>query len=203
MYDHFQRGMRDKGWIETKELLKSGITYGHALEIGPGPGYLGLDWLKSTKETVLTGIDISPDMARLAEQNAREYGLSNRTKYVISSEDRLPFEDGTFEAVFSNGSLHEWEDPRSTLNEMWRVLKPTGRLFVSDLRRDMMAFVKWFILLGSKPREIRPGFITSVNAAYTPKELSEMINGTQLAWCTVSANPIGLILSGVKKNGKE
>ena len=45
MYDQMQRTLRDKGWMETGDLLKSGITGGHALEIGYGPGYLGLEWL--------------------------------------------------------------------------------------------------------------------------------------------------------------
>ncbi len=47
LYDQMQRRLRDKGWIETKDIIKSGITKGIALEIGPGPGYLGLEWLKN------------------------------------------------------------------------------------------------------------------------------------------------------------
>jgi len=46
IYDQMQRRLRDKGWIETKDIIKSGITKGLALEVGPGPGYLGLEWLK-------------------------------------------------------------------------------------------------------------------------------------------------------------
>jgi len=52
IYDRFQRGMRDRGWIETHALIKSGIQQGHALEVGPGPGYLGLEWLKNTQKQV-------------------------------------------------------------------------------------------------------------------------------------------------------
>ena len=59
MYDQMQRHLRDKGWIMTKELLKQGLTRGCALEIGPGPGYLGLEWLKHTTATTLKGLDIS------------------------------------------------------------------------------------------------------------------------------------------------
>ena len=76
VYNEMQRGFRDKGRLETPEILKHGLTYGHALEIGPGPGYLGLEWLKHTQGTTLTGLDISPDMIALAERNARDYGLA-------------------------------------------------------------------------------------------------------------------------------
>ncbi|MEM2111969.1 MAG: class I SAM-dependent methyltransferase [Candidatus Bathyarchaeia archaeon] len=127
VYDQMQRRLRDKGWIETKELLKHGITQGCALEIGPGPGYLGLEWLKRTQGTTLKGVDISTDMIAVAERNAREYGFSQRVEYVHSSGSRMPFDDNTFDAVFTTGSLHEWADPRSTFNEIWRVLKPGAK----------------------------------------------------------------------------
>ena len=48
-YDKMQRGLRDKGLLETKEVIANGVTQGLVLELGPGPGYLGLEWLKATK----------------------------------------------------------------------------------------------------------------------------------------------------------
>jgi len=130
MYDQMQRRLRDKGWIETGDLLRHGLTHGHALEVGPGPGYLGLEWLKHSKGTTLTGLDISADMIAVAERNAAEYGLSDRVEYVQSSGSRMPFDDDTFDAVFTNGSLHEWSDPQATFNEIWRVLKPAGKYLI-------------------------------------------------------------------------
>ncbi len=156
IYDQMQRRFRDKGWIETKAIIQSGITGGSALEVGPGPGYLGLEWLKLTAGTQLTGLDISPDMICVARRNAAEYGLTERTEYLENSGATMPFEDNKFDASFSNGSLHEWADVSKTLAEIWRVLKPGGRLFLSDLRRDMVAPVKWFMWLVTRPKEIRP-----------------------------------------------
>ena len=199
IYDQMQRRFRDRGWIETPELLKHGILHGRALEIGPGPGYLGLEWLRQTDGTTLTGLDISPDMLALARRNAREYGLSNRAEYISSIGGRMPFDDSSFDAVFTNGSLHEWSNPQAMFHEMWRTLKTGGRLFISDLRRDMIAPVRWFLWLGAHPPEIRPGLITSINAAYTPAELARLITGTPLQKCKVKANPIGVILFGIKE----
>ena len=198
VYDQMQRRLRDKGYIETKDIIKSGITSGLALEVGPGPGYLGLEWLKLTQCTMLKGLDISPDMIKIAKKNAEEYGLSDRVEYVLSSGEKMPFEENTFDAVFTNGSLHEWSEPKKTFDEIWRILKPGGRVFISDLRRDMSFLIRWFLWINTKPKEIRPGLITSINAAYTPDELRELIKGTKLSKCEVSANLIGLKLTGAK-----
>ena len=198
MYDQMQRNLRDRGWIETKALLRAGITAGHALEVGSGPGYLGLEWLKSTQGTSLTGLDISPDMIALAQKNAADYSLQERARYVKGSGSRMPFEDGTFDAVFTNGSLHEWADPRATFDEIWRVLRVGGRYFISDLRRDMPALLHWFIRLSTKPRGMRPGLETSVNAAYTPGELADLVKGTRIASCRIKSVAIGTNLEGIK-----
>jgi len=126
IYDQMQRHFRDKGWIETKTLIQSGITERTALEVGIGPGYLGLEWLKHTDRTRLTGADISRDMITLARMNAAEYVFTERTEYVECTGAAMPFDDNEFDAAFSAGSLHEWSDIPKTLEEIWRVLKPGG-----------------------------------------------------------------------------
>jgi len=196
-YDRFQRGMRDRGWIETDAIIASGIQAGHALELGPGPGYVGLEWLKKTQATRLTGLDISQDMLQIAGRNAAAYGLAGRVEYVHSNGDQIPFEDGFFDAAFSNGSLHEWEHPVSIFNEMARVVKPGGRVFIADLKRDMAAPLRWFLWLSCRPAAIRPGLLSSIGAAYTADELAELVRLSALSGCKISANPIGLTLSGV------
>jgi ubiquinone/menaquinone biosynthesis C-methylase UbiE len=198
VYDEMQRRLRDKGWIETKDIIKSGITEGFALEIGSGPGYLGLEWLKQTEGTTLKGLDISKDMLSIAERNAKEYGLSGRVEYIHGRGDRIPFEDESFDAAFTNGSLHEWSNPKETFNEIWRVLKRGGKFFISDLRRDMFFLIKWFLWIGTKPKEIRPGLITSINASYTPGELRGLIKATKLSNGYVTSNPLGMKLTGIR-----
>ncbi len=198
IYDQMQRRFRDKGWLETRAIVSSGIDHGRALEVGPGPGYLGLEWLKHTRDTELCGLDISPDMIALAQSNAGEYGLTSRVSYKQGDGQKLPFEDGTFHAVFANGSLHEWSHPVKTLEEIARVLKTGGRFFISDLRRDVLPPVRWFLYLATRPREIRPGLITSLNAAYTPNEVDELLRGTGLKNCEVRKNPLGLEIVGAK-----
>ena len=209
IYDVSMRMMRDKGITEQelKGVFKAGIMSGHALEIGPGPGYLGLEWLKKTSGTRLTALDISENMLQIAQKNASEYDLSERVKYVKGNAEKLPFADNTFDAVFSGGSLHEWEHPIKTFNEIHRVLKPGGKFCVGDLRRDMNFFVRWFLIKMCKgmlkksrqPLSFVDGLISSINAAYIPVEIEAILNKTRLHKSfTVNTDPFGLDIAGVK-----
>ena len=197
-YDEMMRRMRDRGWLETKMIIGAGLSSGLALEVGPGPGYLGLEWLKHTQGTALSGLDISEDMIAIAERNAKEYGLAERVRYIRGDARSMPFDDEHFDAVFSNGSLHEWAYPEEILNEIARVLKPGGRYCVSDLRRDMNPLIKWFLWFMTRPKEIRPGLITSINASYVIGEAEALLAKTKLQGWHVSKNPLGLVISGQK-----
>ena len=198
IYDIFSRGMRDKGWNNVDGFITAGIDHGSVLEVGPGPGYVGLEWLKKTTGTRLTGCEISPDMIRLAGKNALDYGFEARARYVSANAMAMPFTDAAFDAVFSNGSLHEWEDPARVFNEVYRVLKPGGTAVVSDMRRDVNPLVKWMIYLGTKPTEIRPGFLTSLHAAYTVDEISGILRQTRFTDFSVRKDFFGLTVTGRK-----
>ena len=198
IYDQMLRRMRDKGWLETREILNAGIAQGLALEIGPGPGYLGLEWLKTTQGTNLKGLEISPEMISIAERNAAEYGLEQRIQYVKGNALEIPFDDDTFDAVFANGSLHEWSDPMKVLNGIQRVLKLSGKYCVTDLRRDMNPMVKWFMKAVTKPKEIKAGLVSSINSAYTAQEITAILATSHLQGYSVRTNLMGLVITGQK-----
>ena len=181
IFGEFAKMMREKGWIETDDMILSGINSGNVLEIGPGPGIKGLEWLKKTDNTKLTALEISDNMISIAKKNAIDYRLSNRVNYIKGNATKeIPFEENTFDNVFSNGSLHEWEKPEQVFNEMYRVLKSGGKLFVSDLRRDINPIMKCDVKMGTKPRSMIKGLITSLNAAYTVEEINEIIKKTDI-----------------------
>lgn len=138
-------------------------------------------------------------MTRLAERNASEYGVQARVEYRGGEGNHLPFDDQAFDAVFTNGSLHEWVDPEGTFNEIHRVLKPGGRFYISDLRRDMPLWMRWFLWLGTKPAFIRPYLFSSIDAAYTRGELRVMVDRTRLKGAAIGGNLVGSEISGSKE----
>jgi ubiquinone/menaquinone biosynthesis C-methylase UbiE len=99
------------------------------LEIGPGPGWAGINLLLKRSDLRLKGIEISVDMVRVAAQNAKKEGLADRTQYMTGTgEHMVQIPDHYFDLVISRDSLHHWTDPEKIFREIKRVLKPDGKL---------------------------------------------------------------------------
>ena len=197
-YDLMQASLREKGWLETGDLLLNGIVHGFSLEVGSGPGYLGLEWLLRTRDTCLVGLDISPDMVAIAKNHARELGLTDRAEHLLGSAGAIPFEDNVFDAVFTSRSLHEWFSPCTIFTELWRVLKPGGRLYVSDLRRDLSRTARNFLEQWVKSEVILKSLQASIGAAYTMAEVTALLDRTELVGCEVVETALGLRVTGIK-----
>ncbi|MCK5101139.1 MAG: class I SAM-dependent methyltransferase [Desulfobacteraceae bacterium] len=198
MYDKMMKSHRDRGWLSTNDIIASGINRGTALEIGPGPGYLGLEWLKKTDNTKIVALDISQDMIDIAKNNTKIYQMESRVEFIHSDGKDINFKANTFDAVFTSGSLHEWADPVTIINHIIRVLKPGGKFFISDLKRDISWIVKGFMRLTIKPKAMKPGLITSINAAYTKKEVTQLLQKTNIQSFNIKSSLFGLDISGKK-----
>jgi ubiquinone/menaquinone biosynthesis C-methylase UbiE len=197
-YDSSLRHLKDIGILHANSILKSRIDFGCVLEIGPGPGYVGLDWLEKTEETTLKGLDISEEMVALATKNAKDNDLASRAEYLVGDASNIPFRDGYFDAVFSTNTLHEWISPEVVFDEIYRVLRPGGKYFISDLRRDMNPITRWFIVYCQPkgPKEYRKGLVRSINSAYTLSEVGAIMAKTQLKEWKAEQTSSQIIISG-------
>lgn len=196
LFDQFAKGMRDKGWQGVDSMLASGLPAGDLLELGPGPGYVGLELAKKLHPRTLTGCEISPAMLKIAQKNAADYGIP--AQYVLGNVLALPFEGESFDGIFSNGSLHEWERPVQVFNEIYRVLRPGGRYCITDLRRDAGPLRTALVYSSTQPKAMRPGLLSSLHAAYTVSELTELLRNSALCDAQVQANFFGLCITGQK-----
>jgi ubiquinone/menaquinone biosynthesis C-methylase UbiE len=204
IYDVLQMQLRDRGILPTEKMIAYGLTKGTALEIGPGAGYVGLEWLKNTNGTNLYWLEISEDMNAVARKNAKQYGMEERIQTIISDATKgFPAGNEFFDLVFSNNSLHEWDEPEKVFNEIYRVLKKGGSFFISDLKRnirpEMLSLMKQNYpkdetILGKVDR----GFTKSVEAAYLKEEIVQILNDTELDNFEVKEEPTGLIIIGTK-----
>ena len=83
----------------------------------------------------VTGIDANPSAIEEARQSAE--GAESRACFEqMDANERLPFADGSFDAVFSNDAMCHIPDRSRALREWFRVLKPGGRILFTDASPD-------------------------------------------------------------------
>ena len=76
----------------------------------------------------MTDYDLSAGHLALAEENFRLRGLD--AEFLHGDAETLPFEDATFDLVYSNGVIHHTPNTKAVVAEIGRVLKPGGKLIV-------------------------------------------------------------------------
>jgi ubiquinone/menaquinone biosynthesis C-methylase UbiE len=156
---------------------------GTLADIGCGPGYLAALMARRFARLHVIGIDMSEEMLEAGARKVSSLGLQGRLEFRQGTVERLPLLNNSLNFAVSTLSLHHWVHPLVGLEEIYRVLRPGGRLLLFDLRRDPMRIFFWLLRFGQArvvPEPLRrvgeP--LGSIQASYTPSEIQDLLRQT-------------------------
>ena len=120
----------------------------------------------------VTGVDYGSENIAAAEGLAAESGVTDMTTFRQGDAERLPFDDGAFDAAVSECSFCTFPDKATAAAEMSRVLRPNGRLGLTDIAVN-----------GLLPDDIHSllAWVACVAGAATPEDYVDILQGAGFA----------------------
>ena len=177
-YDHvFGRG--DANMIIKLADLKKDSSL---LDVGGGTGRVSKRFQEVSKNVFV--VDSAFRMLRISKQK----GIST----IQSQSERLPFGDALFDRIIMVDAFHHVKDQQQTLNEMWRLLAPGGKIIIEE--PDINNLYVKLIALGEKKLLMRsrfrkPNRIIEM-CQFSKKAKAKMLCKNGIAWILIYKEPI-------------
>ncbi len=165
-------------WQNSLRVIRAGIgdrISGRVLDAGCGWGRMAMGLLTPDFKGTLVGVDVASDAIAHAERTFESHPLTSRVTWTAAPLERLPFDDGEFDAVYSARVLHHLDQPEVALAELSRVTVPGG------------------IMVGFVPNRWCPPNRSYYAATFSPKEVAGWFESA--GWTVLRASAMDFVPS--------
>jgi demethylmenaquinone methyltransferase/2-methoxy-6-polyprenyl-1,4-benzoquinol methylase len=132
--NHFLSLGIDIRWRKKAIKLLKEIQPKQILDIATGTGDFAIESLKLNPDHV-TGVDISEGMLSVGREKLKKRKLDDRITLTSGDSENLPFEDNKFDAIIVAFGVRNFENLEKGLSEMFRVLRPGGKVVVLEFSK--------------------------------------------------------------------
>ncbi len=169
-YDFLNRFLSmgiDKGW-RTKAINSiSDIQPKHILDVATGTGDLAIAAMRLHPNKI-TGIDLSAQMLEVGRKKISNLNLQQTIELLKGDSEALPFNDNNFDAVTVAFGVRNFEHLQIGIDEMYRVLKPGGKIAVLEFSKPKaFPFKQIYDLYFKYILPVWGGLISKNKQAYT------------------------------------
>jgi demethylmenaquinone methyltransferase/2-methoxy-6-polyprenyl-1,4-benzoquinol methylase len=134
----------DKRWRRIAVRLIKAPEGGKVLDVATGTGDVALEIARVTPDSVMiTGADFSPEMIALGQTKIAASPYAKRIDFKVAPCEDLPFGSDTFDSVTIAFGIRNVVDRRLGLAELWRVIKPGGRIVILEFSIPRSAVFRW------------------------------------------------------------
>ena len=126
------------GYIYAQRLKNLGFREGRIIDVGCGFGVMCAVLAQEISGSEIFGVDLSVPLLEYAKSSIAGETFESRVKFEIANVEKMPFENDSFDIVFNVNVVHWVDDSISMLNEIERITKPEGYIFIKDLRRSWL-----------------------------------------------------------------